>query len=115
MKTLVLSGNDCDTYMLVALAIKLGMNTAKVMRENNLVSEAEAEYQEEEEIIDQIDRETNEETWRLVAINYFNEDLKIEVVDLQEWNGDETNDLVPRINAALMRLNEAKQLLGKPL
>ena len=109
MKTLVLSGNDCDTYMLVALAIKLGMNTAKVMRENNLVSEAEAEYQEE------IDRDTNEEMWRLVAINYFNENLGIEVVDLQEWNGDETNDLVPRINAALMRLNEAKQLLGKPL
>ena len=47
MKKLVLSGDDCATYMLVDLAIKLGMDAAKIMRETNLVSEDEAEYEEE--------------------------------------------------------------------
>ena len=109
MKRLILSGDDCATYKLVDLAIKMGMDAAKIMRENNLVSEAIAEYEEE---IDPVD---NEAGWHEEAVNYFSETLGIEVINLEEWHNDQTDGLVTRINAALVRLKEAKKLLGEAL
>ena len=107
MKTLVLSGDDCATYQLVDLAIKMGMDAEKVASEKDLVSEAIAEYEEE------IDPEVNEEGWRDAAIDYIQYDLGIYVIDLEEWHNDQTDGLVTRINAALVRLKEAKNLLGE--
>lgn len=109
MKTLVLSGDDCATYQLVDLAIKMGMDAAKIMRETDLVSEATADYLEE------IDPDANEEGWHEEAINYFSETLGIEVISLEEWHNDQTDGLVTRINAALVRLKEARNLLGEAL
>ena len=109
MKTLVLSGDDCATYQLVELAIKMGMDAEKVASEKDLVSEAIAEYEEE------IDPEVNEEGWRDAAIDYIQYDLGIYVIDSEEWHNDQTDGLVTRINAALVRLKEAKKLLGEAL
>ena len=112
MKTLVLSGDDCATYQLVDLAIKMGMDAAKIIRETNLVSEATAEYEEE------IDPDANEAGWHEEAINYFSETLGIEVINLEEctiWHNNQTDNLVIRVDAAVAKLKEAKKLLGEAL
>ena len=112
MKTLVLSGDDCATYMLVDLAIKMGMDAAKIMRETNLVSENEAEYEEE------IDPDANEVGWHEEAINYFSENLGIKVIeqitpnDLGIYAVDSITD---RVDNAVNKLKEARKLLTEAL
>jgi hypothetical protein len=117
MKTLVLSGEDCDTDNLVDFALKMGMDGAKVMRENNLVSADEAECEEE------IDQDANEMCWRDAAIDYLQDDLGVAIVDLKKWHGEQfgevqviqTQSLITHVNSALVKLNEAKKLLGEAL
>ena len=112
MKTLVLSGDDCATYMLVDLAIKLGMDAAKIMRETNLVSENEAEYEEE------IDPDANEAGWHEEAINYFSKNLGIEVIEAITPNDlgiYAVDSIAARVDNAVNKLKEARKLLTEAL
>tara|TARA_Y100000814_G_scaffold267423_1_gene221833 strand:- start:105 stop:434 length:330 start_codon:yes stop_codon:yes gene_type:complete len=109
MKTLVLTGDDCATYMLVELAIKMGMDAERVASENDLVSEAIAEYDEE------IDPDANEEGWRDAAINYIQYDLGIYVIE-QIIPSDISADVIrDHVDNAVNKLKEAKKLLTEAL
>ena len=112
MKKLILSGDDCATYMLVDLAIKLGMDAAKIMRETNLVSENEAEYEEE------IDPDANEAGWHEEAINYFSKNLGIEVIEQINPNDlgiYAVDSITARVDNAVNKLKEARKLLTEAL
>ena len=109
MKTLVLTGDDCATYQLVDLAIKMGMDAKKVASEKDLVSEAIAEYEEG------IDPEVNEEGWRDAAIDYIQYDLGIYVIE-QIIPSDISADVIKdHVDNAVNKLKEAKKLLTEAL
>ena len=109
MKTLVLTGDDCATYQLVDLAIKMGMDAKKVASEKDLVSEAIAEYEEG------IDPEVNEEGWRDAVINYIQYELGIYVIEEITPIQTSVNSITDYVDNAVNKLKEAKKLLTEAL
>lgn len=109
MKLLVLSGDDLHTHNMVELAIKLGMNAEKVASENDLVSEAIAEYEEE------IDPHANEEGWRDAVLDYIQYELGIYVIEEITPIQTSVNNITDYVDNAVNKLKEAKKLLTEAL
>ena len=94
---------------MVELAIKLGMNAEKVASENDLVSEAIAEYEEE------IDPHANEEGWRDAVLDYIQYELGIYVIEEITPIQTSVNNITDYVDNAVNKLKEAKKLLTEAL